>query len=176
MEKKNKHRSTIALVLDSAIFAAFLVATAPQFSGLAVHEWLGIAFAAAAISHLLLNWQWIAATTRRFLKGLRWQGRISYLLNVALFVDVTILIFTGLTISEVPLRSMGIVLPRQTIWRLVHSLAADLSIAIVGLHLALHWQWVVNTIKRPILKSLLPRQRVPEFGLDANPARKEPQL
>ena len=35
------------LLLDSVIFLAFLVATVPDLSGAAIHEWLGIALAAA---------------------------------------------------------------------------------------------------------------------------------
>ncbi|MCC6904676.1 MAG: hypothetical protein IT326_02465, partial [Anaerolineae bacterium] len=63
--------------LDAALFAAFVIAMAPRFSGLAVHEWLSLALAAAVVCHLLLNWNWIVAVTRRFLDSTPWRVRLS---------------------------------------------------------------------------------------------------
>jgi len=40
---------------QAQFFLAFLVAMAPRFSGMAIHEWLGIAFGAAITTHLLLH-------------------------------------------------------------------------------------------------------------------------
>ncbi|MEI7848867.1 MAG: hypothetical protein WCK35_23905 [Chloroflexota bacterium] len=45
------------LVLDLTIFTAFLVASNPRITGNSIHEWLGISFAAAIITHLLFHWQ-----------------------------------------------------------------------------------------------------------------------
>jgi hypothetical protein len=33
-------------------------------------------------------------------------------------------------------------------WRSLHSLAADASVIILGLHVALHWKWIVNSWTR----------------------------
>ena len=72
----------INLLVDGTIFIGFLVAMAPRFSGLAVHEWLGIAFAAAIVTHLLLHWDWIVSVTARiFNKALQQKQRINYALN-----------------------------------------------------------------------------------------------
>ena len=59
------NRNKTNLIVDSAIFLAFLVALAPRFSGLALHEWLGVAFGGAIVTHLLLHWQWIVEVTKR---------------------------------------------------------------------------------------------------------------
>ena len=50
---------------DIAIFAAALFAPAVAFTGLAIHEWLGIGLALAVGTHLLLHWQWISQMTKR---------------------------------------------------------------------------------------------------------------
>src|SRR5512146_1732306 len=134
------NRNKTNLIVDSAIFLAFLVAMAPRFSGLAVHEWLGIAFGASIIAHLLLHWQWIVEVTRRFFGKAQWSARVNYILNALLFVDITLIIFSGLMISEVALPLIGIQLAQSFIWRGLHETSANLFLVLVGLHVALHWQ------------------------------------
>ena len=117
-------------------------------SGIPIHEWLSIAFGAAIVIHLLLHWQWIVATIKRFFSKMNAQQRINFVLNTLLFIDVTIIIFTGLVISRVVLPGLGIETIRGGIWRPLHSLSSDIAVFIVGLHVAMHWQWIWSAIKR----------------------------
>src|SRR5262245_20173281 len=73
------NRNNVNLIVDSAIFIAFLVAMAPRFSGMVIHEWLGIAFGAAIVTHLLLHWQWLVEVTNRFFGKAQWSARINYI-------------------------------------------------------------------------------------------------
>jgi len=159
LEKKKINQTVRDLAVDATIFAAFLVATAPRLSGEAIHEWLGIAFGAAIITHLLLHWQWIVATTKRIISKLPWPTRINYVLNVLFFIDMTIILFTGLMISRTALPALGIQLAAGGAWRMLHSLASDAGVLILGLHIALHWQWIVSAIGRAIVNPLVSRLR-----------------
>jgi hypothetical protein len=141
-------RNTTNLIVDSAIFLAFLVAMAPHFSGMAIHEWLGIAFGAAIITHLLLHWQWIIEITKRLFGKTQWSARINYILNALLFIDITAIIFSGLMISDVALPALGIQLALGGSWRMLHGTAANLFLVLTGLHVAVHWQWIANMFKR----------------------------
>jgi hypothetical protein len=145
------NRNKVNLIVDSAIFGAFLVAMAPRFSGMAVHEWLGMAFGAAIVAHLLLHWQWIVEIGRRLFGKVQWSARLNYLLNLLLFVDITIVVFSGIMISRSALPLLGITLVGGGSYRMLHTVAANLSLALIGLHLALHWQWIVNMFKRYVL-------------------------
>ena len=154
------------LLVDAGALAAFLVATAPRFSGLAIHEWLSIALAATLIVHLLLNWAWIVSITRRlFSKALEHKKRVNYVLNALLFIDFVVIMATGIVISEVALPQLGIPSPRAMAWRGIHGLASDAGVIILGLHLGLHWQWLVGTISRHVIK--------PVVTLFRRPARRE---
>jgi hypothetical protein len=157
--EKKLNRNKVNLAVDFAIFAAFLVAMAPRFSGIAIHEWLGISFGAAIVAHLLLHWQWIINTTRRIFRATPWESRINYVLNLALFIDVTIVILTGLMVSEAALPLFGLRLPRDGFWMTLHTLSADVSVFLIGLHVAMHWSWIVKITKRFIITPLLPRRR-----------------
>jgi len=143
--------------LDALLLAAFLIATAPRLSGIPIHEWLSIAFGAAIVIHLLLHWQWIVATIRRFLSRMNSQQRINFVLNTFLFIDVVVIIFTGLVISRVVLPGLGIETVRGGLWRPLHSLTSDIAVFIIGLHVAMHWQWIWSAIKRYFIKPMTSR-------------------
>ncbi|NJN19857.1 MAG: DUF4405 domain-containing protein [Oscillochloris sp.] len=141
-------RNTVNLLFDTVVFVGFLAATAPNFTGLAIHEWLSLAVAAAIITHLLLHWNWIVGVTRRFFGKATWGSRVNYLLNGLLFVAFTTVIFTGVMISEAALPLFGIRFERETLWMQLHRLASDASVLLIGLHVALHWRWIVNMTRR----------------------------
>ena len=151
---KTKNRTKTKLVLDVLIFIAFLIAMEPRSSGIPIHEWLAISILAVLVVHLLLSWDWIVQTTRRFLGKLNTQTRLNYLLNWSLFIDVMLLMLSGLVISEVVMPTLGIGLPGTFAWRGLHEFSANLFIVLLGLHTALHWSWVVDTFKRYIFQPI----------------------
>ena len=144
-------RNRLSMYLDLAIFLGFLVAMAPRWSGIAVHEWLSIAFGAAIVVHLLMNWQWIVGVTKRFLSRVHWLARANYVLNVVLFIDMVIVIFTGILISEHVLLLFGMTTARGGVWRGLHDISANMAVLLVGIHLALNWQWIVTAWRRYIV-------------------------
>ena len=141
-------------MIDIAIFIAFLIAMDPHSSGIAVHEWLAVSALAAIVVHLLLSWDWIIQITKRFTSKMNNQTRINYILNWALFIDVTVVMLSGLMISQVVMPALGISLPQNFTWRSLHDLSANLFLALLGLHTALHWSWVADTFKRYIFQPL----------------------
>ncbi len=170
---KRPSRNLINLAIDMAIFVAFLVAMAPHFSGMAIHEWLGVAFGAAITSHLLLHWPWIVHVTKRFFGKLQWSARLNYVLNALLFIDMTVIIFTGLMISETVLPTFGLTATHGGEWNDLHETSANLSVLLTGLHVALHWQWIVNMTKRFVIAPLMPRRAQPQPVRAARPVLKE---
>lgn len=138
----------VNFLVDLVIFIAFLIALDPRGTGLAIHEWLGIAFGASVVAHLLLHWKWILASTRRFLGRLPRATRLNYLLNTLLFITMTVIVYSGLMISEVALPALGLSLGEGFSWRFLHAQASDLSLILIGLHVALHWKWIITTTRR----------------------------
>ena len=153
--KNSSSRTKTKLWLDMVIFVAFLVAMEPHSSGLAIHEWLTLSMIAALIVHLLLSWDWITEITRRFLGKLGGQRRINYLLNWLLFIDGTLLIVSGVMISEVALPAMGIKLPMGFAWRRLHDISANFALVLLGVHTALHWGWIVKTFGKYLVQPVV---------------------
>jgi hypothetical protein len=96
------------LVLDLAIFTAFLVASNPHLTGNTIHEWLSISFAAAIITHLLFHWDWIVKVGSEFIKKLFHQSRLNFIVDSLFFIAMTGSMLSGLMISKDILSTLGI--------------------------------------------------------------------
>ncbi|MCU0485769.1 MAG: DUF4405 domain-containing protein [Anaerolineales bacterium] len=142
------------LIVDALILIAFLVAFEPALTGIAVHEWLSLAFGATLILHILLHWKWVVHVTLKFFRMFFHSSRFNYLVNAALFVTFVLVMLSGVLISESILPTLGFRFNASPTWRFLHSSSADAVVLLVGLHFALHWKWIVNTIKRYLFKPL----------------------
>jgi hypothetical protein len=147
-EQKPRNRNLASLLLDIAIFIAFLIIMAPHTSGVAVHEWLSFAFAGTLIVHLLLHWQWIVGVTRNLFSKARWGARLSYLLNVGIFITMVMATVTGIMISREALPALGFEIEASRAWRQLHDVTANLSLILTALHVAVHWRWIVRMVGR----------------------------
>ncbi|MEZ4656302.1 MAG: DUF4405 domain-containing protein [Caldilineaceae bacterium] len=152
-QPKSVSRNTLNYLVDTVIFLAFLIVFNPHATGMAIHEWLGIAFAGGIMTHLLLHWQWVVGITQRFLSSATTSARVNYIVNMLFFINMVVVIFTGIMISEEALPALGITLGNSFIWKMVHTTASDVALGLLGVHVALHWRWIVNTTKRFFTRS-----------------------
>ena len=144
----------VNLWVDAGLFTAIMLVLSPSFTGFAIHEWLGLGLGAGILVHLLLHWQWIAATLRRFFRQMPAGQRFSLILNSALFIDLSVIIFSGLMISREVVPLFGFAVQGGRAWAGLHSAAANLSLLLAGLHVAVHWKWILNAIRRFVLAPL----------------------
>ena len=152
--KNTSKQTKTKLWLDILIFVIFLIAMDPRSSGLPIHEWLTLSVLGMLVIHLLLSWDWITEVSRRFLGKLGLQNRINYILNWLLFIDGTLIMVSGVMISEVALPALGIQLPQGFAWRRLHDMSANIALFLIGLHTALHWSWVVNTFNKYLIQPI----------------------
>ena len=139
------------LFLDLTLLAGFLITMEERLTGRTLHEWLGIALGAALMIHLFLHWNWIVTVTQRFVGNLSRRTRLNTILNAALFITFGLIMISGLLISESVVGMLGLSGSRDPFWRILHSAASNAVLVLVGLHIALHWKWVVNTFNRHVL-------------------------
>ncbi len=139
------------LLVDGLIFAGFVVAMSPGFTGVSIHEWLSLALAGTLFVHILLHFEWIKNVLVRFFTRLWHKSRLQFVLDVLLFVDVISIMVSGLFISHAILPALGLQTQRGGAWRMIHSLSADIGIWLVAIHFALNWKWIVNNVGRYLL-------------------------
>ena len=143
--RRNPHK--LNLFLDLALVIAFAIEMEEHFTGIRNHELLGLTFGLAVLIHLILHWDWVVSVTKRFFNKVIHESRLNYVLNVALFVDMVVVIATGILIS----RTLGLNLGHNDALQPIHLLASYLSLIIVGLHVALHWKWIVTHAPKYLL-------------------------
>ena len=155
----------VKLTLDIVIFSAMLAITNPRLTGNTIHEWLGVSLIAAIITHLLFNWEWIVNVTKTFFKKLFHESRLNYVVNLLFFIAMTGSFFSGLLISKDVMAALGIQLDISRGWKSIHTLTSDASVILLGLHVALHWKWIVTNIGRYIvtpIRNLFQRRPAPQ--------------
>lgn len=153
------------LILDLTMFGAFLAVSNPHLTGVTVHEWPALSLAGAVIAHLLLYWDWIIKVGKEFFRKLWHQSRLNFVVNTLFFIAMTGALFSGLIISKSVLPALGIQLAVSGAWKSIHFLMSDISVALLGLHFALHWKWVVTNIGRYVanpVRSLFPQRALPQ--------------
>jgi hypothetical protein len=79
-----------------------------------------------------------------------WRSRLNYLLNALLFVSFTVTIATGILISREALPLLGITMARDRTLEFLHHQASDITVLLLGLHVAIHWSWIMGMLRRII--------------------------
>src|SRR5215471_11751668 len=82
-------RLKLTFWLDVVLVVAVCALQDVSFTGLLLHEWLGLAMVGMVFAHLLLAWSWIATQSRRLFALQSARARINYLLNLTFFAGIT---------------------------------------------------------------------------------------
>ncbi len=140
-------RTRLDFWLDALLLAAYTLAYSLGFTGIAVHEWLGIGLGVVLLVHLTLHWDWVIRTTQKLLRR-NGRERFIWLVNLLLLVSMTLCIASGILISEVALPGLGITVPASFFWRQMHDTTATITLILVPIHAALRWRWIVGVARR----------------------------
>jgi hypothetical protein len=140
--------NTSKLALDATVLVAYLLANNPGATGIAIHEWLSIGLALVICAHAALSWEWIGATAKRLFAKAKAAPKVNLVVDAVLFVAFIVVMLSGLLVSRVVLGVFGIQGAPGGVWRVLHSLSADIAMWALAVHFALHWGWIVDTAKR----------------------------
>jgi hypothetical protein len=142
----------IQLLADIVLFIGVVWALMPQATGIPLHEWGSLLVIIPFLIHLVLDWQWIIAVTKRFFKRQSGEVRFNYFWNWFQFMMMVIACFSGILISNTALPAIGIPIVVDPFWLEVHLFSANSVMIMLGVHLAMHWQWITANFKRYILR------------------------
>ncbi|WP_346857875.1 DUF4405 domain-containing protein [uncultured Draconibacterium sp.] len=118
-----------------------------SFYGLGFHEWAGLIIGVFFILHTLLNWSWIKKVTIGFFSKAPGRARINYILDVLLLAGMVLMIVSGIAIAKTIDFSWLNLGGSRGFWRAMHTSSSLISLALFGIHLGLHWKWVLKRLK-----------------------------
>ncbi len=138
----------IKILLDVAMAVAFaLLFNTGVIAGLAFHEAAGLAIGLAFVVHLVINQKWIRTVTRNlFSKKVPVETKIGYFVDALLLLSMAYIIISGVFMSRIifPNLSVG----SELFFKNTHIAAAYISLAFLGVHIGLHWQWVMGIFRK----------------------------
>jgi|GEM_PF-981031 len=113
--------------------------------GQAFHEIAGIVLGAAILCHLLFNLPWIKNSGRILRQKGGVKAKVCWWLDLVIFLDLMFMVVSGLAISKVVLTASfsNAVLNKAT-----HVGSSYLGLLLAGVHVGLHWDWVMGIFRR----------------------------
>lgn len=131
MPKKRK------AALDAVAAALFAAAVLPRATGVAVHEWLGIAALAALLAHLAASLDALAGLCRAAARG-SFLVLACVALDAALFLSLAVCAVSGVLVSATVLPAFGLFAPGYFVWDPLHAASAKVLLALVLVHAVSH--------------------------------------
>ncbi|MBN1219738.1 MAG: DUF4405 domain-containing protein [Anaerolineae bacterium] len=124
-----------------------------------LHNWFGVGMLLGITFHLILHWRWIICVVQRFFGRLAQQARVNFFLDSVLFALFFLTNLSGLVAWLVlpaggyrggrnPYYNASLLGWTRHDWNDLHLWASLVMIGIVVLHLVLHWNWIVCTVRR----------------------------
>lgn len=140
---------TISLAIDGVMLVAFGALQSWRLTGVPAHEWLGVAFLLLAVVHLVIHGRWVESRAPKLIRAGSLRGRASVLLNLLLGVAMTTAIASGLFMSKVLLPN-HLAPGAYGSWHRLHEQSSNLSLLLIGLHVALNWDLILGGIRRAV--------------------------
>jgi hypothetical protein len=116
-------------------------------AGLAFHEIAGLAVGFAFILHMLLNWRWIKQVTLElFSNKIPGKTKFGYILNVLLLLVMGYVVVSGVLVSKYLFPNLRF--GNEMFLKSTHISLSYFTLLLLGIHLGLHWDWVMKMCKR----------------------------
>lgn len=115
--------------------------------GMTFHEIAGLVIGAVVLVHCSLNFKWVKGVTLKiFDSKTKIKTRIGYILDILLLITVAVIIISGIFISKILFGGLGL---SSTIFtKSLHITASYFALILIGVHVGLHWKWVMVTFKK----------------------------
>lgn len=138
----------VNLYLDFVLLLVYLIIMEPLFTGITLHEWIGLGLGLAFIVHILLHWKWVVECTKRLFTKLPKRTKLNYLLNLLMLVGSIFIILSSFAIARtINFSWLGLGGYTYT-WFQIHVASSFLVLILVGIHLGLHWKWTICAFKK----------------------------
>jgi hypothetical protein len=140
-------------VMDVLLLISFMLVSAPQATGVPLHEWISLFFIVPFAIHLLLHWNWIKGSFKLLFSKVSANARFNAIWNYLLYLMMLLATVSGFLVSVALLPDLKIKIEIQDFWSKIHHDSATLIMPMLGIHLALHWNWIVKLSHRMRTKS-----------------------
>ncbi|WP_289107868.1 DUF4405 domain-containing protein [uncultured Pseudoalteromonas sp.] len=139
-------------VMDTLLLISFMLVSAPQATGIPLHEWFSLFFIIPFVIHLLLHWDWVTRSFGRLFANISARERFNIVWDYLLYLMMLLVFVSGFLVSVALLPALNISLNIQDFWSKIHHDSATFIMPMLGVHLALNFSWIVKLTKRMFAK------------------------
>lgn len=139
-------------VMDTLLLISFMLVSAPQATGIPLHEWFSLFFIIPFVIHLLLHWDWVIRSFGRLFANITARERFNIVWDYLLYLMMLLVFVSGFLVSVALLPALNISLNIQDFWSKIHHDSATFIMPMLGVHLALNFSWIVKLTKRMFAK------------------------
>ena len=139
-------------VMDTLLLISFMLVSAPQATGIPLHEWFSLFFIIPFVIHLLLHWDWVTRSFGRLFANITARERFNIVWDYLLYLMMLLVFVSGFLVSVALLPALNISLNIQDFWSKIHHDSATFIMPMLGVHLALNFSWIVKLTKRMFAK------------------------
>lgn len=128
--------------LDIALLGTLIAAYRPDWTGVALHQWLSMAIIMPLLVHGVVNWEWTARAVRALFARLQSASWIDLMVDGVLFLSAVGAMVSGFMVSPGLLAPIGVHFTAALAWHDIHAWSADATITLLALHAVMHWRWL----------------------------------
>lgn len=133
-------------ILEAILLIGFFIEFALDWSGLSLHQWLGVFGGLLAVYHLVTHWDWLMAVSLRFFGKTSGQARTYLVLDLALMLGFYLIVMSGLLIST----WLNLALTNYPAWVNFHIITSLVTLGLVVFKIGLHWRWIVRVARQSV--------------------------
>ena len=148
MSDWKQHLQKTRYVMDVILLISFMLVSAPQSTGTPLHEWFSLLFVVPFVIHIMLHWDWTKRSFKRLFSKVSGKEKFNIVWSYLLYVVMLLVTVSGFLVSVALLPALNIELHIQDFWSKLHHDSATFIMPMLGIHLALQWDWIVKFTKR----------------------------
>lgn len=135
------------MILDLIMSIAWIFLMDYMFTGLLIHELLGLAIIGLFIFHNLINFDWIKNITKNIFTGkINFLTSLKYSLNLILLFMTFLVGISGVLISTNILTSIST--SNRNLWVYIHRASSYGSLIFISIHIGLHWNMIMAMCRK----------------------------
>jgi hypothetical protein len=119
-----------------------------SITGMLWHETLGLGVFFLFLFHKLINYKTLSGLFKKFRK-ITARSKSMLVLDILLFIDFSVVVATGIMISQ-KLFESAFELTNQYFISTIHHSSAYIGLILISIHIGLHWSYIINTVKNKL--------------------------
>ncbi len=136
------------LIVDIAALLIYAVVANPAFTGIGLHEWLGLGVFVVFLVHVAMHTDWVVEACKTAFKQPSFARTGNMVLGVLMLVVFMVCVVSGLLVSGDVLPTLGFYAEGYYFWGPLHAASAKFLLALLLVHIAVHWKWIVLLFKK----------------------------